>query len=195
MKDKTDLINLICNQLISGEVNSAKKQLLSEWPFKRLHDEPKRDNIPQSKQIEVFSRDNFTCRYCGKRTVFNGTLRAISIMLPDDFPYHPHWKWNNTHPAFWELTASCDHLIPVARGGTNNIDNLVTACYKCNSIKTNWTLEELRWELYKPANTNWDGLVGIFLQIMEQNEIHDKSLKCWYRLLKKDAISNAKFFS
>jgi 5-methylcytosine-specific restriction endonuclease McrA len=25
------------------------------------------------------------------------------------------------------------------------MDNLVTACYRCNSSKANWTLEELGW--------------------------------------------------
>lgn len=185
MRDKTDLINLICTKIISGDSIDAKNQLLSEWSFKPLSDEPKRDTIPQSQQIEVFFRDNFTCRYCGKHTVFIGTLRAISILLPDCFPYHSHWKWNNIHPAFWELTSSCDHLLPVARGGTNNRDNLITACYMCNSIKANWILEELRWKLNEPSNVKWDGLIGLFLQIMEQNDIQDKSLKNWYRLLKK----------
>ena len=105
-------------------------------------------------------------------------------MLPDDFPYHSHWKWNHIHPAFWELTYSCDHILPVTRGGTNNNENLVTACYMCNSIKANWTLEELRWRLNEPIDVKWDGLVEIFLEIVEQSEIRDKSLKNWYRLLK-----------
>ena len=178
-------VGSICKDLILGDIANAKKQLLTEWPFEPSLNEPKRDTIPQWQQVELFLRDNFTCRYCGKHTIFIGTLRAVNALLPNDFPYHPHWKWNDTHPAFWELTASCDHLKPVARGGTNNIDNLVTACYKCNSIKTNWTLEELRWELHEPTNDSWDGLVGIFLQIMEQSKIQEKSLKSWYNLLKK----------
>jgi len=32
-------------------------------------------------------------------------------------------------------TATLDHLTPVAAGGTNGIDNLVTACLACNTRK------------------------------------------------------------
>ncbi|MBU4222615.1 MAG: HNH endonuclease [Euryarchaeota archaeon] len=193
MNDKTDLISIICTKLLSSDVVTAKEQLISEWEFKPLSDEPSRDTIPESRQIQVFFRDKFTCQYCGKRTVFIGTLRVISILSPKEFPYHPHWKWNETHPAFWELTSSCDHLVPVARGGKSNIDNLVTACYMCNSIKANWTLDELRWKKHEPADVEWDGLVGLFLQIMDHDNIQDKSLKNWYKLLKKEKISNPKF--
>lgn len=30
-----------------------------------------------------------------------------------------------------------DHIIPVSRGGKNSTDNLVTACFECNSGKSN----------------------------------------------------------
>ena len=36
----------------------------------------------------------------------------------------------------------CDHVIPVARGGTNDLSNLVTACERCNLSKNNRTPEE-----------------------------------------------------
>lgn len=35
----------------------------------------------------------------------------------------------------------CDHVIPVARGGSNHLDNLVTACPACNLSKHAMTLE------------------------------------------------------
>lgn len=37
-----------------------------------------------------------------------------------------------------------DHKTPTARGGPNTRDNLVSACYGCNSDKANMTLEEWR---------------------------------------------------
>lgn len=61
-----------------------------------------------------------------------------------------------------ELVASCggrysycgapgplavDHRVPIARGGTNRIDNLIPACKTCNSRKHLMTEEEFRARL------------------------------------------------
>lgn len=36
----------------------------------------------------------------------------------------------------------CDHIIPVARGGHNGVDNLVTSCKPCNRSKAGKLLSE-----------------------------------------------------
>lgn len=36
----------------------------------------------------------------------------------------------------------CDHVLPVSRGGESTMDNLVTACAKCNLTKSDKTPEE-----------------------------------------------------
>lgn len=38
----------------------------------------------------------------------------------------------------------CDHVIPVSRGGSNQIENLKTACFSCNRSKRAKTLDEWR---------------------------------------------------
>jgi len=38
----------------------------------------------------------------------------------------------------------CDHVTPIARGGSNDDDNLVTACFVCNRSKRDKTLAEWR---------------------------------------------------
>jgi uncharacterized protein YdaU (DUF1376 family) len=38
----------------------------------------------------------------------------------------------------------CDHVIPVSRGGSNDDDNLATACKPCNRSKGTRTVEEWR---------------------------------------------------
>ncbi len=38
----------------------------------------------------------------------------------------------------------CDHIVPISRGGTNDLSNLATACERCNTSKGARTLEEWR---------------------------------------------------
>jgi len=60
-------------------------------------------------RFEIFKRDQFTCRYCGRRT-------------PD-------------------VVLEIDHVVPVAEGGSDDPENLVTACYECNRGKGATPLE------------------------------------------------------
>jgi 5-methylcytosine-specific restriction endonuclease McrA len=53
-------------------------------------------------------RDKFICQYCGE-----DGLASIE-------------NWRNS---------SIDHFIPLVNGGTYELDNLVTACSYCNSLK------------------------------------------------------------
>ena len=41
-------------------------------------------------------------------------------------------------------TMTCDHVLPVSRGGSSTLDNLVTACLACNMAKATKTPEEWR---------------------------------------------------
>lgn len=50
---------------------------------------------------------------------------------------------------FKELTV--DHILPLSRGGTNNMDNLQLACKECNLTKNRLTMEQFFnkiWELF-----------------------------------------------
>ena len=51
--------------------------------------------------------------------------------------------------------------------GTSDRKNLVTACYMCNSIKQNWLVEELRWEMQPiPGDSPWDGLSALYPHLL-----------------------------
>jgi len=41
-----------------------------------------------------------------------------------------------------EIVLNCDHITPVAKGGTNEFVNLVTSCEACNSGKSDRALSE-----------------------------------------------------
>jgi hypothetical protein len=62
-------------------------------------------------RFEVFKRDKFTCRYCGKR--------PPDVML------------------------EVDHIQPVCDGGSDDPNNLTTACFACNRGKGGVALREL----------------------------------------------------
>lgn len=123
-------------------------------------------SVSYRTQVEIFTRDGFICRYCGRRTLFPPVLRLISDIFPDLLKYHSHWKISECDIAFWRFTASCDHVVPIARSGSSNPDNLVTACYKCNSIKQNWLLDEMRWNLLPVSKCCWDGLSSLYPKLV-----------------------------
>lgn len=68
---------------------------------------------PISKQLrfEIFKRDNFTCFYCNRNK-------------DDD-----------------KIKLTIDHKVPVAEGGSDDIENLITSCEDCNSGKSNKLLK------------------------------------------------------
>lgn len=90
----------------------------------------------------TWARDRFVCRYCG----FDGTVSLL---------------------AAHQLTV--DHVRPRAKGGTDDLENLVTACCACNGIKAEWD------KRYDPASFADKTTAEIF-------EAARKYLRDWYKL-------------
>jgi hypothetical protein len=112
---------------------------------------------------------------------------VLSWALPADFPFHPNWKTEVTHPAFWEVGATIDHVVPVTRGGADDESNWVTTSMARNSAKMNWTLEELGWSMHPAGSlTAWDGLMGWFLAYTSEQpgSLAGSSMKAWRRAAK-----------
>lgn len=63
-----------------------------------------------SQKIRLWERDKYKCRYCG-------------------------WDFAVSFETWWHSAICVDHVIPKKRGGTNDDDNLVTACFNCNAAK------------------------------------------------------------
>lgn len=162
MSDKGLAIAGVCQALDSGSVETAVSLLKLDYPFA-----PEAMNKRQygaRESTRVFVRDGFIDRYTGERLIFPPVLRILSALLPSEFPFHPNWKTDVTHPAYWEVGATVDHLVPVSRGGVDNESNWVTTSMARNSAKMNWTLEDLGWTL-RPAGDFklWDGQLHWFL--------------------------------
>lgn len=65
-----------------------------------------RKAMSDSLRWTVFARDGFACRYCGRQAGQDGVVLEV------------------------------DHVVSVADGGDNRMDNLVTACTSCNGGKS-----------------------------------------------------------
>ena len=102
--------------------------------------------------------------------MFPGTLRLLARLLPGEFPYHLNWKTDTCHFAFWELSPTIDHVVPVSRGGTDAESNWATTSMLRNGAKANFTLEELGWTMCPPGDLrDWDGLTSWFLVQAEED--------------------------
>ena len=123
----------------------------------------KRVSLSKKRQIRVYRRDNFTCRYCGRETVLHAAVEYLAKQFPQTLPYHRNWKRSETHPLFNDITTSCEHIIPLSRGGDDDDRNLAAACARCQYMKSDWLLAELNWKLYEGRDSDWDGLTGLFL--------------------------------
>jgi hypothetical protein len=78
---------------------------LLPWSAGPNHRSPDRRGVDLKCRFEVLKRDDFTCRYCGRRAP------AVEIEV--------------------------DHVVPRSMGGTDDLTNLVAACFECNSGKSN----------------------------------------------------------
>jgi len=66
---------------------------------------PRREPIPPSVRFEVLRRDGFRCQYCGRSSSDGDVILEV------------------------------DHIVPVSKGGTNDLNNLITSCRECNRGK------------------------------------------------------------
>jgi hypothetical protein len=178
---KAEVIFAVCQALIASGTEAAAAILGRDYPFNPEIVVKRR--FRPIDYTRVFIRDGFIDRYTGDRLVFPPVLRMLSHALPECFPFHPNWKTQVTHPSYWEVGATIDHLIPVTRGGADESSNWVTTSMARNSAKMNWMLDELGWELRPPGDfQQWDGLLRWCLDYANANsKALDSGLRQWLR--------------
>lgn len=188
--NNSEVIENVCQALLNGEMEKARKLAKTEYPF-RFNDKAQR-KITLSQTVQLFLRDGFVDRYSGQRLVYPGILRFLSQTMPEEFPYHKNWKMAECHIAYWELMPTVDHVIPVARGGLDDETNWVTTSMLRNSAKSNWTLDELGWQLVPAGNPrDWNGLIHVYIDLFdlklksESAISQDQVLLKWYKIAKQ----------
>ena len=167
--------------ILEGRRDLAKEELRKTQPGKLRKIE--RKSYGRNDALKIFARDGFIDRYSGKQLVFPGILLLFSKLYPAEFPYNRNWRMDSTHFAYWELSPTLDHVMPLARGGENVKSNLVTTSMLRNQAKANWTLEELGWELLPQGDLSaWDGLMNRFFELVETDEsvLQDPKIRMWH---------------
>lgn len=185
-KEKSTIISDIVEKLLLNDQETAKSIILNEYPHSSLDIEKRSYSMAQ--KMEQFIKDGFIDRYTGQKLLNPGILKTISSYFPEEFPYHPHWKMTQTHIAYWDLIPTIDHVCPITKGGRDNKSNWVTTSMKNNSIKSNYTLDEIHWKLYPQGNIDdWDGLTKSFIELVNINNylLNDNYIKSWYDISKK----------
>ena len=184
--EKSFVISNIATMLLNGNIADAKMIISNNYPHSHVEIEKRVYTIEQ--KMKQFISDGFIDRYTGEKLVNPGILKVISYYFPNEFPYHPHWKMSETHIAYWELIPTIDHVFPIAKGGHDDEENWVTTSMKNNSIKSNYTVDEIHWKIYPKGDISaWDGLTKIFLNIVDENQelLKDAYIKSWYKVSKK----------
>jgi len=89
---------------------------------------------------EKFERQGRKCFYCSAHLMTEFEfMESLHGPVPDSDLDRILYLKNNTY--------HIDHAVPLSKGGTNDIDNLVFACTRCNSRKGAKTCEDYIAEL------------------------------------------------
>lgn len=182
-KEKSDIVLDIASMLLEKNKIAAQSIICQEYPH--TYYEVEKRTYTMTQKMNQFMKDGFIDRYTGNRLLNPGVLKVISYYFPEEFPYQSHWKMTETHSAYWELVPTIDHIYPIAKGGIDDEKNWVTTSMKNNSIKSNYTIDEIHWKLYPKGDiSKWDGLTGVFLELVNKDNelLRDSYIKSWYKV-------------
>jgi len=134
------------------EINGAPPTLPEDQRDK------KREPTNLDKQL-LHQRDGYHCRFCGIPVIRDEIRNAIKKVYSDALPWGR--KNSEQHAAFQAMWVQYDHLLPHARGGKTDLENLLITCAPCNYGRSGKTLEEVGLRdprTREPVHSTWDGL-------------------------------------
>ena len=183
--DPAQILRAACDALLSRSKDDAKQIIRTDYPFTGQRAQLR--HYTEIQKTRIFMQDGFIDRYTGKRLVYIGTLRLFSFLMPDEFPFHPNWKIDSCHSAYWDLAPTLDHIMPVTRGGLDESENWITTSMRSNAAKSYWTPDELRLKMVPPGNPNeWDGLMRTFMTLVKSDPslVQQNFIKKYYGIAK-----------
>ncbi len=113
----------------------------------------------QAEKQGLHRRDGYNCRFCGIPVIRKEVRERMRKLYPGSL----RWGKRNVerHSAFFAMWVQYDHVLPHARGGNNDLDNIVITCAPCNYGRMSYTLEEVGLadpRQREPVCSTWDGL-------------------------------------
>lgn len=113
----------------------------------------------ETEKQALHKRDGFHCRFCGIPVI----RKEIRVAIRKEYPNVLSWGSTNVqqHAAFQAMWLQYDHLLPHARGGNNDLDNIAITCAPCNFGRMNHLIEEVGIDdpmNREPICSTWDGL-------------------------------------
>lgn len=168
ISDAEELIRLADNQIIAkwsdalwgaGGPWTHPAPVSNPLPYLPRSGRIKERMPPVAVIRRLLDRDGYHCRFC-RIPVIRAETRSL---LRSAYPSALRWGDRNAdqHAAFQAMWLQYDHIIPHARGGTNEAENIVVTCAPCNNGRSNLTLEEVGVadpRSREPFRSSWDGL-------------------------------------
>lgn len=108
---------------------------------------------------EMPQRDSYYCRFYKTPVIWAKVRIAIRKQYSKAVP----WEGTNAtqHAAFQCMWAQYDHILPHARGGRSDLENVYLTCSACNFGRGNYLLKDfdlLHPSLHAPRQGSWDKL-------------------------------------
>lgn len=149
---------------IGGIFSNLKKKLGDPITLPKEERDPLRMPDKEGEKL-ILLRDGYFCRFCGIPVI----RKEVREVLKKHYPNALKWGSRNPdqHAAFQAMWVQYDHLIPHARGGKTNLENMLITCGPCNYGRMNYLIEEIGIILppkSSSADENWDGLERILIK-------------------------------
>lgn len=157
-----------------ADMEEARKYTESIWgaksPYVKLN--PSQDAPPsiagesrikqrmpdKAARAQLEARDGYHCRFCRVPVI----PAEVRTRLKSLYPNAVKWGRRNIeqHAGMQALWLQYDHVVPHARGGTNDLSNVVITCAPCNYGKDSHCVEVLGLcdpREREPLSSHWDG--------------------------------------
>ena len=134
------------------------------------NEKTKRKNIPLKVQLEVWNRDNWHCRYCHKPIFYAPALKLLNKINPEHNYFHPNGKKGEMLDLFIDSWASVDHIKPFAKGGVDEIENYVSACWQCNLKYGDIEVGQGKPVPKEIFESDWDGFYNLCNKLKISNK-------------------------